>query len=442
MASEYGTYRVFISSSMAELVEERKVIERVIRQAGYQPFLYERDANARPWNHEETFVQELKASHLYVGIFWNKYGPYTVQEFNLANERGIPRLVFEKASGPGEREKELQEFLDQSNKVTGADAVTIARFTSASDLEEKFQKSFKSFLAEMAKRGARKRASQIDPNRIDTTENLPYLCDRSPQERDFRTTIISHCHSFPKCPLLVILPGPVMEKHDYYVNRVKWRSISEFLRVGGIKKNGKIVKIQQKPHDLVTIQSLREEIATQLKKTVTGNDSFIAEYVKEEKLGALILVFTILFSDAKGECEMPFQIISQYLSGLSSHEFGDVIITGFVSLVDDRNAIGQSSSWWTKILSLKKPPPQTESVFLASIQRLCQKYDNRTDLRVEVLPQLEAPQIGDVRLWLNNDDVRPYVALLSEEDILGLFDGQDGLPMDLLHKKLTNLLAG
>jgi hypothetical protein len=45
-------------------------------------------------------------------------------------------------------------------------------------------------------------------------------------------------------------------------------------------------------------------------------------------------------------------------------------------------------------------------------------------------------------LWLNNDDVRPYVALLSEEDILGLFDGQDGLPMDLLHKKLTNLLAG
>jgi hypothetical protein len=111
-------------------------------------------------------------------------------------------------------------------------------------------------------------------------------------------------------------------------------------------------------------------------------------------------------------------------------------------LVDDRNAIGQSSSWWTKILSLKKPPPQTESVFLASIQRLCQKYDNRTDLRVEVLPQLEAPQIGDVRLWLNNDDVRPYVALLSEEDILGLFDGQDGLPMDLLHKKLTNLLAG
>ena len=72
MASDYGTYRVFISSSMAELKEEREVIKQVIQQSGYQPFLYEHDAGARPCNHEETFVDELKASNLYVGIFWNK----------------------------------------------------------------------------------------------------------------------------------------------------------------------------------------------------------------------------------------------------------------------------------------------------------------------------------------------------------------------------------
>ena len=192
MAAEYGRYLVFISSSMAELAEEREVIKQVIKQSGYQAFLYEHDAGARPCNHEETFVHELKASHLYVGVFWNKHGPYTIQEFELAKKRGIPCLVFEKASQPGVRDPKLQEFLDTCNKVTRPDGVTIARFDSSSALRAVFDKSFKSHMAEGAKRGWGGRGVVRESSDTIPPKDLPCLCDRDPQEIQFEDQVASY----------------------------------------------------------------------------------------------------------------------------------------------------------------------------------------------------------------------------------------------------------
>ena len=284
MASEYGTYRIFISSSMVELKEEREAIKQVIQQSGYQPFLYEHDAGARPCNHEEAFVLELKASHLYVGVFWNKYGPYTIDEFELAKKYGIPRLVFEKTTSLEARDPTLKEFLDTYNTVTRPDGVAIARFDSLLALREVFDKSFKSHMAEGAKRGWA--ASGVSRESSDTIppKDLPCLCNRDAQEIQFETQVASYFHIRSTRPLLVILPGPVQEKHGLYLNRVKLCSLEEYLSKAGIRGGKKVVQFRKSPCAMTSHAHLRSEILGLLQEQETGDDGIIVGHVKRKSL--------------------------------------------------------------------------------------------------------------------------------------------------------------
>ena len=439
MASEYGTYRVFISSSMAELAEEREVINQVIQQSGYHPFLYEHDAGARPCNHEETFVRELKASHLYVGVFWNKYGPYTIEEFELANESGIPCLVFEKESQSGARDSKLQAFLDNCNKVDQTCGLTISRFESSSALHVVFNKSFTDHMAEGAKRGwAVKGAGGVESHDEISPRELPCLCDRDPQEIQFEAQVASYFRIRSTRPLLLILPGPVEERHGLYVNRVKNFSLEEYLNKAGIRGNKKIVQIRKSPCSMTSPAHVRREILGLLQDKETGDDGVILEHIRKKRLSVLVIVVRLLASECKGNPRDPLQLFIDYLVAFPDTP-ENVLVSVVVCLEEDEYS-SSLQQWWKRLVSSRGATKWQLGLFDQPMTEVQKYYQDSSELRVEVLPRLVSPKVVDVRRWMDHELVKPSVRYLPEKEIEAMFQGRDSLPMDDLYLKLTDLL--
>lgn len=124
--------RVFLSSSMDELAEERRTIRASLGEMKLDVFAFESDAGARPQSTRETYLAELRAADLYIGLFWRRYGRYTIDEYEAARRDDVPCLIYEKRVHVEERDAELQSFLDQIGKVeTG---LTVRWFEDASQL--------------------------------------------------------------------------------------------------------------------------------------------------------------------------------------------------------------------------------------------------------------------------------------------------------------------
>ena len=88
--------KVFVSSKMAELAKERIETRAAIARVKTDAIVFERNAGSRPTTIQETYLKELDNSDLYLGIFWNGYGEYTVEELEHAREQDKDLLIFEK----------------------------------------------------------------------------------------------------------------------------------------------------------------------------------------------------------------------------------------------------------------------------------------------------------------------------------------------------------
>ena len=126
--------RVFISSRMEELAEERGVVRAAAVATGFDPWVFESDAGARPGPPRDTYLQALETSDVFIGILWRSRGAYTVDEFDAAARTGIPRLVYEKHAVSSDREPDLQALIDEIGQVERG--VTIRRFHDTDELRE------------------------------------------------------------------------------------------------------------------------------------------------------------------------------------------------------------------------------------------------------------------------------------------------------------------
>jgi hypothetical protein len=117
---------------MAELAPERAVVKQVLASAGYAPWLYEVDAGAGPGSPRQTYLDALYNSDVYLGIFGESRGAFTIDEFDAARRSGIACLIYEKH--PAEREPDLSAFLEQIGDVERG--VTIRRYGSPEQLAE------------------------------------------------------------------------------------------------------------------------------------------------------------------------------------------------------------------------------------------------------------------------------------------------------------------
>jgi predicted ATPase len=106
--------RVFVSSTLRELAEERRAVSRAISALRLTPVMFE--VGARPHPPQDLYRAYLAQSDMFVGLYWEQYGwvgpgmeiSGLEDEFELS--RALPRLLYVKAPGPN-REPRLTEML-------------------------------------------------------------------------------------------------------------------------------------------------------------------------------------------------------------------------------------------------------------------------------------------------------------------------------------------
>jgi predicted ATPase/class 3 adenylate cyclase len=127
--------RVFISSTLGELAEERAAARRAITRLHLAPVWYE--SGARPHPPRRMYRAYLAQSQVFVGIYWQRYGWVAPgmeisgleDEYRLA--AGKPMLLYLKrpASDP---EPRMKTFLDS---IRAAGAVSYRTFATPRELE-------------------------------------------------------------------------------------------------------------------------------------------------------------------------------------------------------------------------------------------------------------------------------------------------------------------
>jgi tetratricopeptide (TPR) repeat protein len=145
-----GRLRVFVSSRMEELRDEREAVRGALAAVGVDTFLFELDAGARPVDIQQTYQDEEQVADIYVGLFWKGLGPHTVREFEYASSLGMDRFIYERPEdAAGGRDPNLQVFLD---RIGNADAgsVTVGRFHTVDQLAAQIRNDVGNWIRQLA----------------------------------------------------------------------------------------------------------------------------------------------------------------------------------------------------------------------------------------------------------------------------------------------------
>jgi predicted ATPase/class 3 adenylate cyclase len=127
--------RVFISSTLEELAEERAAARRAIRRLHLVPVWYE--SGARPHPPRSMYRAYLEQSQVFVGIYWQRYGWVAPgmdisgleDEYRLA--AGKPMLLYLKRPAP-DQEPGLKTMIDS---IRAAGTMSYRTFATAKELE-------------------------------------------------------------------------------------------------------------------------------------------------------------------------------------------------------------------------------------------------------------------------------------------------------------------
>lgn len=141
---------VFVSSSMDELADERRLVHAALSEFHVEGWLWEEDAGARPDPIRTTYLDAVKDCDIYLGVFWLRYGPYTIEEFECARQHGKPCLVYEKRVGLDGRESALTDFLKRIQQVDSADSLTICWFETGAELAKRVKEDIARVIADDA----------------------------------------------------------------------------------------------------------------------------------------------------------------------------------------------------------------------------------------------------------------------------------------------------
>ena len=116
------TLDVFISSKMVELKTERDALYALLPTLDYgdiklRAWVFEEDAPASSDSIRKIYLKALQNSALYLGLFWNRYGEWTIDEFDCAAEWGMERHIYVKDVDAAQRDPKLTAFLNQHGDV-------------------------------------------------------------------------------------------------------------------------------------------------------------------------------------------------------------------------------------------------------------------------------------------------------------------------------------
>lgn len=174
---------VFISSRMRELLAERQVLHELLPKLDtgitrLRAWTFETDALASNSSIRKVYLDALRNASLYIGIFWNEYGEWTIDEFERASEWGIDRHIYVKNVDPEKRDPRLQEFLArQSDVITG---ITPKWFTTLDELREHIYNSLSIWLQDYLLRRPGDTSALLIESADDLTERPTKLIGRDP----------------------------------------------------------------------------------------------------------------------------------------------------------------------------------------------------------------------------------------------------------------------
>lgn len=140
--------RVFVSSTLKELAEERKAVRQAIVKLRLAPVMFE--SGARPHPAQELYKSYLAQSQVFIGIYWKSYGWIAPgmkvsgleDEYNLS--RKIPRLIYIKNPTP-DREPALTSLLD---RIRDDNTSSYTYFSTPTELKELVQNDLALLLTE------------------------------------------------------------------------------------------------------------------------------------------------------------------------------------------------------------------------------------------------------------------------------------------------------
>jgi predicted ATPase len=127
--------RVFVSSSLREVQEERNAAREAISSLRLTPVLFE--LGARPYPPRALYRAYLDQSHVFVGIYWQQYGWIAAtmdisaleDEYRLAADK--PRLIYVREPAP-ERDPRLAALIERIERDGQS---SYKSFQSASELQ-------------------------------------------------------------------------------------------------------------------------------------------------------------------------------------------------------------------------------------------------------------------------------------------------------------------
>jgi hypothetical protein len=128
--------RVFVSSTLRELADERRAVKTAIERLRLAPVMFE--LGARPHPPRSLYRAYLAQSDVFIGIYGDSYGWVAPDEeisgledeYNLA-PASMPKLIYIKTSQT--RDERLEELID---RIRSDDTAAYLPFESAADLED------------------------------------------------------------------------------------------------------------------------------------------------------------------------------------------------------------------------------------------------------------------------------------------------------------------
>ena len=140
--------RIFVSSTLQELAQERDAAREAIEHLRLVPVMFE--LGARPHPPPELYRAYLGHSHVFIGIYWQKYGWIAPgeaisgleEEYRLSGER--PKLIYLKSPSPA-MEPQLSELLA---RIRSDDHASYKRFATAAELHDLIENDLALLLTE------------------------------------------------------------------------------------------------------------------------------------------------------------------------------------------------------------------------------------------------------------------------------------------------------
>jgi predicted ATPase len=126
--------RVFVSSALQELADERQAAREAIESLRLTPVLFEQ--GARPHPPRALYRAYLEQSDVFIGLYWQRYGWIAPGErvSGLEDEYGLsgdrPKLIYIKTPAP-DREPQLTTLID---RIRRDDRASYRRFSDADEL--------------------------------------------------------------------------------------------------------------------------------------------------------------------------------------------------------------------------------------------------------------------------------------------------------------------